>query len=127
MRIGYTDCLVESSSIFEIKCRTVARHEDEVGTDELIVFLKTYEEATCGVAGGCTFVWEDVAHITQYSVAFDDTYNQYVLKFVGIDMAATLANTEVYIDGFKQEILEASNQILRVKITNVLSSSTLNT
>jgi hypothetical protein len=31
VRIGYTDCLVEESKETEIKCRTVARHENEVG------------------------------------------------------------------------------------------------
>jgi hypothetical protein len=104
----------------------VARHEDEVGDDDLIVFLKTYEEATCGVPSGCVFTWEDVAHITQYSVAFDASLDHYVLSFVGIDLGASLTNTEVYIDNFKQEVVLANDQFLKIKIANVLSSYTLN-
>jgi hypothetical protein len=53
VRIGYTDCLVESSTPTELKCRTQPTMDEADGSDDLIVFLKTYEEAKCEVTGGC--------------------------------------------------------------------------
>lgn len=46
VRVGYTDCLVESSSNEIITCRTLPRMEGpEEDDDDLIVFLKVSEEA----------------------------------------------------------------------------------
>ncbi len=62
MRIGLTDCLVEETSATQIKCRTVARKEDQIGVDDLIVFLRTFEEAVCGeTITKCKFTWIDDA------------------------------------------------------------------
>jgi hypothetical protein len=64
-----------------------------------MVFLKTYEQAVCGVDGGCSYTWIDNAQLTNYSVDFDSTENQYVLTLIGSGFAATTDNTEVLIDG----------------------------
>jgi hypothetical protein len=79
----------------------MARHEDETGSDVFLVFLKTYEEAKCGLEDGCLFEWVDDASISSYSVAFDSDVNDYVLSFIGENLDATTSNTEVYIDGFE--------------------------
>jgi len=95
---------VEVTTPTQIKCRTVARHENKVGVDSLIVFLKTYEEAVCGeVEALCKFTWTDDAQITQYSTVFDDQVGDYLLKFVGLNFGDNLStsNTEVHIDGMK--------------------------
>jgi hypothetical protein len=65
VKIGYTDCLVEVSTPTQIQCRTVARHQDEVGVDTLVVFLRTYEEAVCGdEVTLCKFRWTNDAQLT---------------------------------------------------------------
>jgi IPT/TIG domain len=109
IRIGYTDCMVEYSSPTLLKCRTEARVQEATGTEDFMVFLKTYEQAVCGVAGGCSYTWVDNANLTSYSVGFDSTENQYVLTLTGTGFAATTDNTEVLIDDLKQEIISASD------------------
>lgn len=52
VRIGYTDCLVVNTSEFQIQCMSQPRVEESEGTDELIVFLRTFEEAPCDA---CSF------------------------------------------------------------------------
>ena len=45
VRVGYSDCFVESTSETEIKCRTSPAIEETDHSEDFIVFLKTYEEA----------------------------------------------------------------------------------
>ena len=127
IRIGVTDCMVEVSTPTQLKCRTEARVSAEVGDDDFIVLLKTYEEAVCGVDGGCKYTWTDTAKVSSYEVKFDDELNDYVLKLVGTGFNATLDNTEVLIDTMKQPLVNASDTELNVRITNMLSSVSLNT
>ena len=105
----------------------MGRHEDTTGIDEVIVFLRTFEEAVCGdTVNLCKYTWVDDAQITQYSTLFDNTENHYVLKFVGLNLGANLdsSNVEVHIDGLKQEIISVDSQFLDVRIVNVKSSTT---
>ena len=94
IRIGYTDCLVESSTVTELKCRTQPRMEEQEGTDDFIVFLKTYEEAVCEVKP-CQFQWvsTDLATVTGSSVDFDTSANDYFLTLSGTNFGATTSNT----------------------------------
>jgi len=108
IRIGYTDCLVESSTNTQIICRTTPRVQETVGTDDFIVLLKTYEEAVCQV-NPCTFTWVNTAALTTYSAAFDTTLNDYVLTLTGTSFGASLTNTKVIIDGFEQTVVDASD------------------
>jgi hypothetical protein len=57
---------------------------------------------------------------------FDETENQYVLKFVGINLGDNLdpSNVEVHIDGLEQEIISVDSQFLDVRIVNLKSSTT---
>ncbi len=91
VRLGYTDCLVETSTPTQLTCRTVARHEDARGIDPLIVFLKTYEEAICAdELSLCKYQWTDDTHITQYSTVYDEADGHYMLKFVGVNLGDNL-------------------------------------
>jgi hypothetical protein len=62
--IGYNgpDCLLESTSEFEIVCRI--EETDQVVDEEVLVlvFLKLSEEAVCNVDGGCYFTWLTPKH-----------------------------------------------------------------
>ncbi len=64
--------------------------------------LKTYEEAVCGFGvGKCTYTWTDDAMVSNYSVDFDSTENQYVLTVTGTGFNATTETSEVLIDNIK--------------------------
>ena len=100
--------------------------QETVGTDDFIVLLKTYEEAVCQV-NPCTYTWVNTATLTTYSTAFDTTLNDYVLTLTGTGFGASVTNTKVLIDDFEQTVLEASDTEVKVKITNILNTMTLNT
>ena len=53
--IGAYECPVISSSANSITCLTPLRPNTSPETDIISVFLKTSEEATCSVGGGCNF------------------------------------------------------------------------
>jgi hypothetical protein len=130
IRIGYTDCMVEVSTPTQLKCRTEPRVSGELGddpTDDFIVLLKTYEEAVCGVNGGCKYTWTDSAKLTSYEVNFDESLNDYVLKLTGTGFNSTLDNTEVLIDNMKQDLVNASDTEINVRIIDMMSSVSLNT
>jgi hypothetical protein len=84
VRMGYTDCIVESSSNTEIKCRTLPRMEGVAGSEDIIVFLKTSEEAECTV-NPCKYTWLDTGlpRLTNATTAFDYSINDYVLTLTG--------------------------------------------
>ena len=94
--------MVESTTPTQIKCRTVARHEDDVGIDEVIVFLRTFEEAKCADENTlCKFKWINDAQISSYSTSYDATLGHYVLTLLGTSFGDSLdaTNVEVMIDG----------------------------
>lgn len=92
------------------------------------MLLKTYEEAICGFGVGmCTYTWTDTATVTSYSVAFEPTENHYVLTVSGTGFAATTSNTEVLIDNIKQEIISASDTLIKVRIVDMMKSTSLDT
>jgi len=80
VRVGWVDCMVESSSTTEIKCRTMPAYKEEDRSDDFIVFLKTYEEAKC-TAEPCTFRWvkSGLPAVTSYATEFDQTLQDYIL------------------------------------------------
>jgi len=109
IRIGYTDCMVESSSNTQILCRTMPRVQEAPGGDNFVVFLRTYEEAVCQV-DPCTFTWVNTATLNSYSTTFDSTLNAHVLTLTGMGFNASVGdNTQVLIDDFEQTIIDASD------------------
>ena len=126
VRIGYTDCLVESTTPTEIQCRTLPKEGIIPGPEQLVVFLRTFEEAVCAEASDCMFTWVDTAKVTSFSADWVEALQSYVLSVSGSGLGATLANTEVYIDEAEQEVIEASSSLLKVKIVDILSSTTSN-
>lgn len=125
--MGYTDCLVESSSNNEIKCRTLARMEGVAGTEDIIVFLKTSEEAECTV-NPCKYTWVDTGLpiLTSATTAFDYTLNDYVLTLSGSNFGTSSLGTLVMIDDIKQQIISVTNTEVKVKIIHMNSEFTRN-
>ena len=114
VRIGYTDCLVESTTPTEIQCRTLPKEGIVPGPEQLVVFLRTFEEAVCAEASDCMFTWVDTAKVTSFSADWVEAIESYVLSYTGTGLRATVANTEVYIDEAEQMVIEASSSLLKV-------------
>lgn len=100
--------MVEATTPTEIKCRTMPSMEGIDATEELIVFLKTYEEAKCT---SCQFNWvkSTLPNITSYNVNFDSVLFEYTLTITGTNFGSDSASTEVFIDDQKQEIISGSD------------------
>lgn len=118
--------MVESTTPTEIQCRTLPKEGVIPGPEQLVVFLRTFEEAVCAEASDCMFTWVDTAKVASFSADWVEAVQSYVLSVSGSDLGATIGNTEVYIDEIEQEVIEASASLLKVKIVDILSSTTAN-
>lgn len=108
VKVGDNYCLIEETSEFEIKCRIAIRQATVPSTADIIVFAKTSEETVCriGAAGdGCVFEYEASAStVSGIVAAFDEPSNKIQLTVSGTGFIDTdVANTELWIDGMKQE------------------------
>lgn len=105
VKIGDNYCLIESTFDSEIKCRISVLKTQPVAVAEVIVFAKTSEEMTCNIAGGsgCVFNYKaSTSSISGMTSAFDTATNSIMLTVAGTGFIANdVANTELWIDGFK--------------------------
>lgn len=77
VQIGKTPCLVLNTTNERIICRTEPRVPESEDVEDVIVFLKTSEEAVCGLGPGqCTFNWisdtAQIGNIISYNVSFNE-------------------------------------------------------
>jgi hypothetical protein len=74
------------------------------------------------------FTWVDNAKITAFQVDWDASLSDYVLTLSGTNFGTglTTSNTEVYADDIKQQVVSSSNTEIKVRILEVLSSTTSN-
>ena len=109
VKVGDNYCLVEETSEFEIKCRIAIRKDTVESTAEVIVFAKTSEEMACriGAGDGCVFEYEQsIASVTDIASSYDSVNNRIQLTVSGTGfIAGDLANTELFIDGIKQDVV----------------------
>ncbi|CDW80878.1 ipt tig domain containing protein [Stylonychia lemnae] len=131
VRIGSTDCLVESSSSSQIVCRTQPRNPSQI-SDTLIAFLKTSEEAVCSTGNDCNFTWlldselPELTNFEQNSVSFNADIKEYQVTLIGTNFPTTVSDVIFQIDGFAQTIISASETKIVVAITNILSQNSKN-
>ena len=128
VKVGDNYCLVEETSELEIKCRIAIRKATVPSTAEIIVFAKTYEETVCriGTAGdGCVFEYEASAStVSGIVAAFDEPSNKIQLTVSGTGFIDTdVANTELWIDGMKQETVSVDTT---TAIFNLVDARSIN-
>lgn len=107
VRIGKTDCIVESSSNTQITCRTLPKVTDSSNVmsnkETLMVFLKLSEEAVCETSTGlCDFTWlssNGIANLISSSVDWSTTANDYQLTLIGTGFPNTVGDIIFKIDG----------------------------
>jgi hypothetical protein len=134
VRIGITDCIVETSENGQITCRTLekavtASNIDE-NVEELVVLLKVSEEAKCETSlGHCNYTWLDdsaLPSLTSYSLEYDSSLDDYVVVLTGTGFPTSTSSVIFKIDGFTQTILSASATEIKVQVTEMLSSHSTN-
>ena len=126
VQVGYTDCLVQSTSNTQITCLTQPRRSGVAGSDDLIVFLRTFEEAVFQV--NSTFEWLDTGlpNITTYETYFDDSLFDWVLVLRGTGFGTDASAVDVYVDDILQSTLTCNDTTVTIQITQTLSDKTSN-
>jgi hypothetical protein len=108
--LGSTDCFLISTSTTEIKCRVDTKNMErkDAETAEMIVFLKTSEEAKC-VSPACKYTYtSSLPKVTSATAKWDETSKKWQLEVVGTSFVGTTANIEYYVDDVKQKVLSAT-------------------
>ena len=125
--IGSIDCFVQETSDTEIKCRIESGLEKAGGVeDDMVVFLKTSEEATCEPKSKCVFTWEHyVPELTGVSLDFDQAALEWVFTATGTLFSGDTSTTDLQIGTVSQTPISVSNTEAKFTIDNV-TSRTLN-
>jgi len=122
VKVGDNYCLVSFSGNSGIICR-IENKVHVAGDAEVIVFLKTSEEATCNVAGGCTFTYvTPSAALTSINAAYDVSELGHVVTVTGSGFDTDLTLTELWIDGFLQNTLTVTSTEARFLVTDLYST-----
>jgi hypothetical protein len=107
--IGYNgpDCLLESTSEFEITCRIEETDQTVDEEAEILMFLKLSEEAACNVDGGCNFTWLTPKHeVTEIAHSVNEDGDQIItITSDGTSLFSedNEAGVELWIDGNVQQ------------------------
>lgn len=123
VNLGWDHCEIISTSATEIVARTPLRtvgdaHDDE-GSEDIIVALKTSEEATCDIDDGCGFVFDaDLAcTLDTMEVSYSTSDGYISIEFSGEGFGTDAP--QVYLDGLEQEIVSHNDNDVVAKVTNI--------
>jgi hypothetical protein len=101
--VGSVDCYVETTSADEITCRVdpdMAEATDNLGA-EVIVFLKTSEEAICD-GGTCDYIFTSVIPtIESVEALFDTDLNVWTIIATGTDFTGDETTTSYSVNGVR--------------------------
>jgi hypothetical protein len=108
VKVGNDWCYVQTTSATQITCRIAERSATEASAAELIVFLRTSEEAATDVAR--TFNYETpVGSITGMTNVFDEAEQAHVFTVTGTGFSTSdLSATTLYIDDNAQTTLSVT-------------------
>jgi hypothetical protein len=125
VKVGrYTYCYVQETSEYEIKCRVDEQPSFDAGEDELIVFLRTSEEATCQLTDCMiTIIDTGLPTVSSMSAYWDDVTQKHLISIQGTDFTADASYTEFKIDGYSQIIQSVSSTEVIVEVNNTLGTS----
>ena len=109
--VGTTSCYVETTMATQITCRIdseTTNHTAGLG-GEVIVFLKTSEEATCVGTGTCDFVFTSaIPTITNATSVFDEAANAWTVVVDGTDFTGDASTTSLTVNGIAQTTTSVS-------------------
>jgi len=84
--VGSTDCFVQTTNTNEITCRvdTAINAKNDGETGDLVVFLKTSEEASCDDVNVCNWIFTStLPEITEMTAEYSQELGNYVVTFTG--------------------------------------------
>lgn len=123
VKVGNNWCIVGFSSATRIICQIEVKSH-VAGPAEVIVFLKTSEEAICDTGSDCLFTFETPSEVvTGVSVAYDTVNLRHVATVTGSGFTdGDTANTYLVIDGFTQSTLTVTPTEATFEVTEIYST-----
>jgi len=114
VKVGNYWCFVETSSETQITCRVSSTTETTASQANVLVFLRTQEEAKLKKVGDVAIpnifsLNAPKASVTALTGAFDATTNTEVLTLTGTGFGTDTTKIELLIDGTKQTCLTATD------------------
>ena len=101
VKIGGNYCYVMTSSPTQITCKTDLLHGEAFGDEQLLVFLKTSEEALCGGVTGCFFTYTTpLASVVDVTTEFDNTTQSHIATVIGSGFDSSI---RLVLDGIEQD------------------------
>jgi hypothetical protein len=98
--LGATLCYVQTTSATKITCRVQefakGKEQENNKQGKLVVFLKTSEEAACGMADNCKFDFTStVPTVTSISPEWDASTNTWTIKLSGSGFTGDTTTSEL--------------------------------
>lgn len=126
VKIGNNYCYVQNSTATRITCRVAERTVADLGEHEVIVFLRTSEEAKVDTPFMYTYA-SPVSTVTMLASAFDETSLAEVITLSGTSFpSGNLAGVNLYMDNLLQETLTVTDTSATFKVVNALNQTSSN-
>ena len=122
--VGSTNCYVQTSTPTQITCRVDDTVQfDNTKTGEVVVFLKTSEEATCE-GTTCEFSYTDtLPTISSVTPTYDTTNNKWTLVVSGTGFTGDASSTTLIVGGITQTTSDFSSTSVTFTLDNLSSES----
>jgi hypothetical protein len=119
-----TYCYVQETSEYEIKCRVDEEPSFEAGDEDLLVFLRTSEEATCSMSDCLISIIDSgLPSVSSMTAYWDDATQKHLISIQGSGTSQDIDDIEFKIDGFSQIIQSVSQTEVIVEVNNTLGTS----
>jgi hypothetical protein len=100
--VGSVDCFLQKISTTEIQCRLDTTTQEDKKKGEVVVFLKTSEEAKCDPKTKCAWTYTStIPEVTEIAAKWDDTDLEWTVEVIGKGFSGTKDTTELFVDGSK--------------------------
>jgi hypothetical protein len=120
VKVGNFWCLVETTSVSQITCRIMETTLGAAEQTELIVFLRTSEEAKTGAVPMQFDYATPISAMVSIERAFDAATNSEVITMEGRTLPeGDPTGISLYLDGVKQETLTVVGVLATFKVTDV--------
>lgn len=105
VKVGNNYCLVQTTSSSQITCRVMETGTSQPSSTNILVFLRTSEEAQNDGSDAFEFV-TPLETITSVTNSFDSSLNAVVVTVTGTGFPAdNTAGVSLHLDGIEQETL----------------------
>ena len=126
IKVGDHWCYVKETSATQIKCRIAETGTSDLVTSQVLVFLRTSEEAQSDVDRTFDFI-DPVRSITDITNSFDAATNAHIFTVTGTSLpTGDTAAVSLYIDDVMQETVSVTANQAVFKVTDMAAEESDN-